>query len=102
VDAFLADRFSVAPPERERGKAVQYDQILARFHNPLTIGADLAAHGFALDGLHFYHFHCAPPHFEASHQRAFRSASLALENPADWRGHFLASAFVAELRPDSR
>jgi SAM-dependent methyltransferase len=99
VDAFLADRFAVPPVDRERGKKVRYSDILARFHNPLTLGSELGTHGFELARLHFYHFHCAPPHFEVSEPRQFRSASLALENPSDWRGYFLASAFVAELRP---
>jgi SAM-dependent methyltransferase len=99
AEAFLADRFAVPPVERERGKPVQYDQILARFHNPLTLATEVAGHGFALNRMHFYHFHCAPPHFEASHTREFRSASVAMEQASDWRGHFLASAFVAELQP---
>ena len=98
TEEFLADRFAMPPLKRERGKTVQYDQILARFHNPLTLPREIEAHGFTLDATHFYHFHCAPPHLEQAHSRAFREASLAMEKPSDWRGYFLASAFVAELR----
>jgi len=99
---FLADRFAVPMVARETEKPIQYDQILARFHNPLVLGEELDAHGFRLERTHFYHFHCAPPHFEHSHRDAFRAASLAMERASDWRGHFLASAFVAELTPKAR
>jgi len=101
AEAFLADRFAVPPIEREKGKAIQYDQILARFHNPLNLADEVAAHGFALAATHFYHFHCAPPHFEQSDRDAFRAASLTMERSSDWRGYFMASAFVAELRSRS-
>ena len=42
----------------------------------------------------FYHYHCLPPMFESAMPELFRRASLAMENPEDWRGHFMASAFL--------
>jgi hypothetical protein len=97
--AYLAAKFDT--PVRSVGKPreIEYGDILARFHNPLTLGDDLAAHGFRLERLHWYHFHAAPPALESEHRVQFWERSLALEDPQDWRGAFLASAFVAELRP---
>jgi hypothetical protein len=42
----------------------------------------------------FYHFHAVPPSLAANFPEFFLRESLAIENPADWRGHFMASAFV--------
>jgi hypothetical protein len=42
----------------------------------------------------FYHFHALPPMLEQAAPALFRRASVAMENPRDWRGHFMASAFV--------
>jgi len=94
---FLAKTFDTPVESVGRPRKIEYENILARFHNPLTIGAELASHGLRLRAVHYYHFHAAPPAFERSHTRQFREASLRLEQPDDWRGMFLASAFVAEL-----
>jgi len=32
--------------------------------------------------------------FEPRFPEFFRSQSLAMENPTDWRGYFMASAFI--------
>jgi len=37
------------------------------------------------------------PALEKPHKEQFWRASLALERPDDWRGLFMASAFVAEI-----
>ena len=42
----------------------------------------------------FYHYHALPPMLEAAAPELFRRASVAMEDPRDWRGHFMASAFV--------
>jgi hypothetical protein len=42
----------------------------------------------------FYHYHCLPPMFEQAVPELFRRRSVAMEDPADWRGYFMASAFV--------
>jgi len=44
-----------------------------------------------------FHYHAAMPRFEKELGAAFRAESIALENePSDWKGLFLCSAFVVE------
>lgn len=79
------------------GAASSIDQILCRFKNPFECPAFFQAAGLKIEAIHFYHFHALPPMMERERAELFRSASLELEkNPNDWRGHFLASAFVVE------
>lgn len=88
------------PPVREKTEAggVGYDTILAKFHNPLAITPLFTQAGFTDVTVRFYHFHPGPPYLEQKvGTRAFRAAAMALEeNPEDWRGHFLCSAFLVE------
>ena len=96
--AYLADKLDTPVESVGKPRDIEYGDILARFHNPLTLGAELAPRGLVVGPLHWYHFHAAPPALERENRVQFWERSLALEDPADWRGTFLASAFVAELR----
>jgi SAM-dependent methyltransferase len=96
--AYLAGTLDTPVESVGKPREIEYGDILARFHNPLTLGDELAARGLALERIHWYHFHAAPPALEREHRVQFWERSLDLEDPADWRGMFLASAFVAELR----
>lgn len=96
--AYLAEKLDTPVQSVGRPREIEYTNILARFHNPLTLPDEVAAHGFAIERIHWYHFHAAPPALERDHRVEFWERSLALEDPADWRGMFMASAFVAELR----
>ena len=95
--ALLARTFDTPVESVGRPRAIEYADILARFHNPLTLTAELASYDLRVKAIHYYHYHAAPPSFERSHTREFREASLRLEQPDDWRGMFMASAFVAEI-----
>jgi 2-polyprenyl-3-methyl-5-hydroxy-6-metoxy-1,4-benzoquinol methylase len=92
----LESHFRIDLPPLRQGKAGEpgYDEVLSRTHNPLVIRGRLEALGFQDVRLHFYHYHALPPMFESQAPEWFRKSSLALENPADWRGHFMASAFI--------
>jgi SAM-dependent methyltransferase len=84
------------PPVRG-GKAGEpgYDEVLSRTHNPFVLRAQAEAAGLIGVRTLFYHYHDVPPMLGPSVE-----ASLALERPDDWRGHFLASAFlVVGTRP---
>jgi len=73
--------------------------VPAVWRNPLTVAAEYRAAGFRVDDTLFFHWHAVPPAFEALDPAGFRRASLALEkDPRDWRGHFLASAFLLVAR----
>jgi SAM-dependent methyltransferase len=83
------------PPIR-RGKAGEpgYDEVVSRTHNPLIARRQLAASGFRDVRVLFYHFHAAPPQLAAAVPELFLRESLAMEDPDDWRGYFMASAFL--------
>lgn len=76
------------PPVRD------YDEVLSRTHNPLVLREQFAAAGYRNVRLLFYHFHALPPLLEPAAPERFRRASLAMEDPEDWRGLVMASAFL--------
>lgn len=94
--ARLDERFRMDLPPVRGGEAGNpgYDEVLSRTHNPLQLRQQAEALGFVDAEVLFYHFHALPPMLEGNVPGLFRRASLALENPRDWRGHFMASAFV--------
>ncbi len=95
--AFLAKQFDTPVESLGRRRDIEFSDILARFHNPLTLPTEIAPHGIKISRLHYYHWHAAPPHIEKNHRDEFWAASLKLERSGDWRGMFLCSAFVAEI-----
>lgn len=82
------------PPVR-RGKEGEpgYDEVLSRTHNPFELRARFEQAGLVDVRTLFYHYHDVPPLLGPSTE-----ASLALEDPFDWRGHFMASAFLVTGR----
>lgn len=90
VENFWAKRFN-AP-----GINAEFS-IISKFHNPLNIGASLfEPAGFKIKNIHFFHFHPLPPNLELKNKATFRALGDAIENPHDWRGHFVASSFIVE------
>jgi 2-polyprenyl-3-methyl-5-hydroxy-6-metoxy-1,4-benzoquinol methylase len=87
------------PPVRG-GKSGEpgYDEVLSRTHNPFTLRAQVQAAGFTDVRVLFYHYHALPPMFETAMPETFRRLSVAMEDPEDWRGHFMASAFIVTGR----
>jgi hypothetical protein len=84
------------PPIR-KGKADEpgYDEVLSRTHNPFVLKEQFESAGFKDVQLYFYHFHALPPMIGSQIPELFRTESLAMEqNPQDWRGYFMASAFL--------
>lgn len=79
------------------GGDLTYKSLVAKFHNPLAISELLEPVGLELDHRVYYHFHAAPPAVESVDPEEFRRISLEMEQRycRDWRGTFLASAFVA-------
>ncbi len=94
---FYTNMFQIEKPIENKSGKISYDEILARFRNPLTIENDLfKSNGLKIDNTHFYHFHALPPIFSEKHEEFFKQKSLEIEKSDDWRGNFLASAFVVE------
>lgn len=92
----LRERFcmDVPPVRAASGETPGYDEVLSRTHNPFELRARFEAAGFGEVRVLFYHYHCLPPMFAGEMGEAFRRESLAMEDPNDWRGHFMASAFI--------
>lgn len=79
------------------------------FDNPLTIPALFRQAGFTDVETIYFHFHPGMPYLEERDAAGFRAASHALEDQSvrdhamgddgsDWRGMFLASAFLIKAR----
>jgi SAM-dependent methyltransferase len=92
----LEKQFRMDLPPVRKGKAGEpgYDEVLSRAHNPFVLKRQFADAGFADVQVLFYHYHCLPPLLAAAVPELFRRESLALEDPDDWRGYFMASAFL--------
>lgn len=92
----LGRQFRMDLPPIRKGKEDEpgYDEVLSRLHNPLVLQQQMYQSGYTDVRLHFYHYHCLPPMCEARVPEFFRAQSLAMENPDDWRGMFMASAFM--------
>lgn len=84
------------PPVRKGHKDEPgYDEVLSRLHNPIVLARQFEAGGFAQVRTLFYHYHCLPPMIGSQVPKLFLKNSLAMEkNPEDWRGYFMASAFI--------
>lgn len=96
---FYSERFKVDKPIKERGGKIRYEDILAKFRNPLSIENELFEPcDFFIVDIHFYHYHALPPIFENKYPKLFRELSLKMERPNDWKGYLMASAFVIEAR----
>jgi 2-polyprenyl-3-methyl-5-hydroxy-6-metoxy-1,4-benzoquinol methylase len=107
LDRALAEidaRFRLDLPPIRTGKADEpgYDEVLSRTHNPFEMSEIARAAGLIDVEILFYHYHCLPPLAEPHLPKTFRQQSVAMENPRDWRGHFLASAFIVKGRKPPR
>lgn len=88
-------RMDLPPLRRGKQDEPGYDEVLSRSHNPLVLKEQFRGLGFRDVRLLFYHYHRLPPLFEQAMPDAFRALSLDMEaSPEDWRGHFMASAFL--------
>ena len=96
VKSFYEKKLDIKNQSNSSNK-INFTEILAKFHNPLTLGKEMfGPSGFLIKDIHFYHFHVLPPIFEKQNPKLFRKLSLKSEKPNDWRGYFMASAFVVE------
>ncbi len=94
---FYSSRLKVDKPNKKSRGKISYSDILAKFRNPLNIEEQLfKPNGFSINKIHFYHYHALPPVFESKYPSLFRELSLMMENPSDWKGYLMASAYVVE------
>ena len=95
-------RLDLPPVRRGPTGALGDGDVLAKFHNPFEVDDLFKRSGLQVVNKFFYHYHAVPPMFESQYPEMFRSLSLQMEeNPLDWRGYFMASAFVVEaVKPE--
>ncbi len=91
-------RMDQPPLRRGTGGAPGYDEVLSRCHNPLLLTRQVERAGFRDVRVLFYHHHRLPPFLSETVPELFAAASHAGEDPEDWRGHFMASAFLVTGR----
>ena len=95
VDLKAMFRTDIPPIRKGYKDEPGYDEVVSRLHNPISLVKQFEAGGFVRVRPLFYHFHCLPPMFGSQVPDLFRRESLAMEqNPEDWRGYFMASAFI--------
>ena len=99
LDAALGEldaRFRLDLPAVRKGYDNEpgYDEVLSRTHVPMELERIARDVGLIETRLLFYHYHALPPMLEARVPNLFRRESLKMENPMDWRGYVMASAFI--------
>jgi len=93
-------RMDLPPMRKGRKDEPGYDEVISRVHIPFVLQEQFRQAGFQEVRTFFYHYHAFPPMLSGTSEAFFRKASLEMENPSDWRGHFMASAFIlAATRP---
>lgn len=93
----MKSQFRMDLPPIRAGKAGEpgYDQVLSRTHNPMLLRQQFSEVGFRNVRTLFHHFHALPPMFSRKTSSFFLRESIAMEDaPEDWRGNFMASAFL--------
>ena len=101
VSKTLDNYFDTNLPLLRKGyeKEPGYDEITSRLHNPFELSELAKSKGLVDVEILFYHYHALPPLFENKvNKELYKEKSLDIENPRDWRGHFLASAFILKAR----
>ena len=94
--ARFRSHFRMDLPPIRKGKEGEpgYDEVLSRTHNPFVLSSHMSRVGFRDVRTLFYHFHALPPMLAEGIEEFFKKASIEMENPYDWRGYFMASAFM--------
>ena len=94
---FYSKKLSIKRPTKQKNGRISYNEILAKFRNPLTIEDELfKPEKMKIDKIHFYHYHAMPPNFQSKYPELFIKLSKKLEKSDSWKGYFLSSAFVVE------
>lgn len=92
----IEERFRMDLPPMRRGKEDEpgYDEVLSRTHVPFELASQASDAGWVDVRIRYVHQHVVPPMFEHLDPAAFRRASVAAEDPDDWRGVVRASSFL--------
>tara|TARA_B100000579_G_C22813134_1_gene846335 strand:+ start:294 stop:1163 length:870 start_codon:yes stop_codon:yes gene_type:complete len=92
----INQRLFMNEPKIRKGKknSPGYDEILSKSNNPFVLREKMLKAGFSSVEPLFYHYHAFPPVYKKFFPKTYLKRSLEIENPNDWRGYFMASAFI--------
>lgn len=97
IELFFKNKFDILRKEKVAPRSTAISNgVIKKFHNPLKINKLFEKHGFRLERNYFYHYHVLPPGSRIIGDALYDKVSLSLEDPLDWRGNLMASAFVSE------
>ena len=101
LDDFLTSKLDLSqPPVRSGGSAdPQLDDVVYKYHNPLTMKDLLEQVDLTPVHVDFYRYHATPPALEPRSPQQFREISLQMDSqPNDWRSMFLCSTYLVYCR----
>jgi ubiquinone/menaquinone biosynthesis C-methylase UbiE len=101
LDEFLKSKLDLSlPPVRKgSGDDPQVDDLVRKYHNPLTLEDLLAKAGLTAVHKDFYRHHAAPPLLEKRAPEKFEELSRERDRQAnDWRSIFLCSTYLVYCR----
>ena len=87
-------RMDIPPIRSGKKDEPGYDEVLSRTHIPFVLKKQFEEAGFREVRILFYHYHSLPPMLSNGVKNTFIETSLDMESPEDWRGYFMASAFI--------
>lgn len=87
-------RMDIPPIRSGKDDEPGYDEVLSRTHIPFVLKKQFEKAGFHNTRIFFYHYHSLPPMLSDVAKYTFLETSLAMESAEDWRGYFMASAFI--------
>ena len=92
----MNEKLFMDEPKVRKGKDnnIGYDEILSKPNNPFVLKEKMLKAGFSRVEPLFYHYHAFPPVYRKYVPKTYIRRSLELESPNDWRGYFMASAFI--------
>lgn len=101
LDNFLKSKFDLSlPPLRSGGESTPHlDDLVYKYHNPLTVKDLLAQVTLTPIHMDFYRHHALPPMLEQHAPERFKTLSLELDARVnDWRSMFLCSTYLVYCR----
>lgn len=95
----LSNALDIFSNKRIKQSAIDSNKVFSSVHNPLTVEQELLVpNNLKLEKIYFYHYHAYPPILEKQSPKEFRKKSWRMEDPLNWKGYFLASAFVVHAK----
>ncbi len=103
LEGFLKEKCDISLPPIRKGELDDpgIDDLVYRYHNPLTVEDIFRKAGLCVVDLDFYRHHALPPLLRKEEPGLFDRLSLELDRSEnDWRSMFLCSTYIVYARKD--